>query len=1240
MADLTITQLPELGYGEVQDEDYLPVVDVSAGVTKKIASKSFWTPVTDTVTAQASIATAQAGLAQTARTGAEAARTGAEAARDAALIQAGVYVDEPTGRAAVANGVAFKVQGSGDVAAYEYRRVSSTSSTLIATYPSKAAYDALAVRASDLESASDFIAGADLRLRVIKRLRLFGANTSKFYRLRYFFRNDVGTRFNITVQQVDDAAGTNPVDVCSFSTTGVNYSGLVEFTLAQMSSSGITGTAVVDFTGAAASWFIGTASDATRIRADAVANSLANTSYFDSLIQSSTSVTSINTRVSNIESATDFSPSCNAIFRYVKKLRLYGANTAKFYSVKYFFRNDIGTRFNFTVTQSDDAAGTNPVDVCGFVSSGVNYSGLVEFTLSQMSSSGVTGTLVVDFTSAPASWNVSRGFNNETFASTAIRSDTIITSAAEASYIGNKVSALVAADATITSLATRTSNLESATDFGPSCNALFRNVKKLRLFGANPAKFYSVRYFFRNDAGTRFNFTVTQSDDAAGTNPVDVCSFSTTGVNYSGLTEFSLSQISSSGVTGTLVVDFTSAPASFSVMRGISGETFATLAIRADALVTSAAESAYLDNKVSAAVGNSSGLTSGLKLPFADAMTNDALRRMVRELWMYGCDPTHDYAITGFSIEQFSGLTLTRFLFSISDLTTGNIVCRYAYQVSSLPSLASFVASIQKQVKLTDESITTKSGVYAVATLDLSSVTAWQANAYTTMAQAGISRSRTLSDEQIADYLDRDFWHEVIQVGAGQTFTTLRAAVESLYISPTLLGCNRSHYNNRILIDLIDDGTYNATYLSIPEFVEVRGNGVDRTFIQKESNATDAMLEAHLDTKFRDCTIISDTGDGGAWAGEYCIHSDDFNRKTPGSKSQNRRLRQSFKRLKLIAGQNQNAWIFGCGVSSGETIRFEDVIAEHANVGASVAAFGFHNTGPTISYPSISVSQKPALVEMRSCRSSDSTPYGVYLQSLDPTTKSRLVLHGCDFNMVYQTIATGEVVTDKAADRYGWEIGGVHAGPILQTDPDGMLVLGTTAGVSVSGTAATAMFGTVDELGRGDLWIKAGTVKSLGARLGDCTTVNKTLTIGSQTWTANQDYTAQSNVTIIASINASITSNPVAEVNIQYEIYPDTGYTRRMLNNTGASIPKGCFVKKTGANTIALATGDDDIFGWVYREIRNGFSGYVVTTKKIASQYLTGATTNAKFGITNGLIDYAAATKVGYVIGSIVTLYK
>lgn len=63
------------------------------------------------------------------------AKNAAELAKDASLIQAGVYVDEPTGRAAVVDGQAFKVQGTGDIAALEYRRTSSSASVLIAIYP-------------------------------------------------------------------------------------------------------------------------------------------------------------------------------------------------------------------------------------------------------------------------------------------------------------------------------------------------------------------------------------------------------------------------------------------------------------------------------------------------------------------------------------------------------------------------------------------------------------------------------------------------------------------------------------------------------------------------------------------------------------------------------------------------------------------------------------------------------------------------------------------------------------------------------------------------------------------------------------------------------------------------------------------------------------------------------------------------------------------------------------------------
>lgn len=793
--------------------------------------------------------------------------------------------------------------------------------------------------------------------------------------------------------------------------------------------------------------------------------------------------------------------------------------------------------------------------------------------------------------------------------------------------------------AAVTALATRATDLESASAFMPGSLSDFRVIRRLQLFGADTAKFYSVKFFFRNDSGTRFNFTINRHDDADGTGATEVASFSTSGVDYTGLREFTLAAVGGSGITGTLVVDFTAAPSTISINTApASSGQFRARAIRADCLVASAAEAAYATARVDAAFAAGNALSNAARLPFADEMNTAALRALVRDLWVYGANPKRQYIVSGFSLEEF--VSFSRLIITIRDITAGVDVCRYSFQTASATSIPDFVALLPSVMKLTDAALSPKSQIYAVMTVNWSGVVAPYVGSFTTMAGAGIHPSRTLADEDVADYLGSDRVDEVIRVGAGQEFTTLRAAVESLYVSGSDKGCNRSHYHHRILIDLVDDGTYSATFLTIPEFVEVRGNGVDRTFIVKESNDEDALLEVHLDTKFRDCTILSDTGDGGSWAGEYSLHSDDINRFSRGGKAQNRRLRQSFKRMKLTGGSNQAAPLFGCGVSSGQVITFDDVLAEHRNHSNSTAAFFFHNTGPTLSTPGLEPSYKPGLVEMRGCRSPDPTSSAVYVQSLEAGPVCRLVLHGCDFNLVRQDVASGaEVITDRARDRFGWEIGGVHAGAILQTDPVGMVVLATTPGVAVSGSAAALIFGTVDELGRGDLWVKTGTTKSLGARLGDCSTVSKALTIGAQTYTFNTNLTAVANSTIIAAINATITVNPVSEVDIQTEIYPDTGFTRRMLNSTGATILAGRFVKRTGANTIALASGDDDVFGLVVRPILNGVSGGVITSRSIHSIYIAGASSDGRFGVTAGLLDFGASAKKGVIAGGIARLY-
>lgn len=121
--------------------------DASGSASGAAGSATTATSQAATATSQAGIATAQATSAANNAAAAQVARSGAEAARDAALIQIGSAPDEPTGRASVGDGQTYKVQGSGKIAAYEYRRITgAVPGQLVAVYPSKLAYDTVADR--------------------------------------------------------------------------------------------------------------------------------------------------------------------------------------------------------------------------------------------------------------------------------------------------------------------------------------------------------------------------------------------------------------------------------------------------------------------------------------------------------------------------------------------------------------------------------------------------------------------------------------------------------------------------------------------------------------------------------------------------------------------------------------------------------------------------------------------------------------------------------------------------------------------------------------------------------------------------------------------------------------------------------------------------------------------------------------------------------------------------------------
>lgn len=135
---------------------------------------------------------------QGARSGAEAARDAAQAARDAAVINSTMYPTEAAGRAAVADGAYFKVIGTGDVACFEYRRTNSSTSVLVATYPSKSFVEA------ELDQLSAFVV---VPKKVLTNVRALKSNSSSTAAIdAQYTRTDAGVSvvmgYDVTLNNV------------------------------------------------------------------------------------------------------------------------------------------------------------------------------------------------------------------------------------------------------------------------------------------------------------------------------------------------------------------------------------------------------------------------------------------------------------------------------------------------------------------------------------------------------------------------------------------------------------------------------------------------------------------------------------------------------------------------------------------------------------------------------------------------------------------------------------------------------------------------------------------------------------------------------------------------------------------------------------------------------------------------------------------------------------------------------
>lgn len=932
----------------------------------------------------------------------------------------------------------------------------------------------------------------------------------------------------------------------------------------------------------------------------------------------------------------------NTKYSAVKKLELYGTDPTKKYFLFQSYFKDSGTRCGFVISQVDADGISNQIIVCQFVlSSGANFTGITELSLVSQNGSGITGVLFWDFTDGSAFSNGSNGtyatagIRQSCLAGTSQRELNIKRLATKAHELGFFVDRNIFSTSSLTA-----TYLETIVTY----------LKNFELYGIDPSKKYYLKNFINN--GTTLTIIFSKVDYDGVSNSVDVCNIVV--APSTGLVELTLTSLNSSGITGTVIVDFGNSGATWLVGNG----SYELSGIRQDKLFDSTAKSSRIFKIVSDA--QASGVfTPGWKKPFDDGVTNDMLRQFVKKLEIFNGNPKHQYIISRVN------KTTSYARIWIKDLTS-NIDQIAQFTITS-PVIANLPSKI-KAYALYNATPSLQMPTYAVIEVDWTKWTSGIEQTYTTFATAGIHADNVYTPEESEVFLKDDSSKFTINVGidAECDYATLDDAINAITLENNVAGGTysgpffkgMSHLTSpkwagkiKLLTSgeapkTIDGITYTDCFgcsgLFLPEFIILEGRGKNKTLIYN-TNTSKPTLQPCVDHKLFDLSVYWNGGDGSEGQSQYCLHIDPAAYVLSDMPGVKRMIHH--RNVELIGGPLLNKRLLGSGVYGGTHFIREGCSAKSLNPSYSTYAILHHNT-------SVVRNNRPATLIEKGC-SCDIERYSqLHLQSLGTGYRNTMLLDNVNYSQI-QIDNIGDYA-DIARNRREWDLIGNYDGPIAIYD-DGMVVLATTAGQTVTGTAASILFGEIDELGRGNKCVKEGASypsgsfldTSLAARLGDCSSSALTLTIGGQTATLNLNYTGMTNAAILTSINTSLTLYPLSIINISLEEYPKLGFTKRMQNTSGSIIGnpttvnpgRGVFVKRTGLLTISLASDGDEIYGWCPRPINNNDWGIVVIGKRFWSAFISGATTGGtlftpivgKFGVgSGGVYSASATTKIGY----------
>lgn len=689
--------------------------------------------------------------------------------------------------------------------------------------------------------------------------------------------------------------------------------------------------------------------------------------------------------------------------------------------------------------------------------------------------------------------------------------------------------------------------------------------------------------------------------------------------------------VATTTIVGYVRIKFGSGAAFGTYVTAVS---FAVGAVHTDRIQMSDTQKAVINGMIEVALKAEAERDDGV---FVNTVRNTYIRDLFQWLKVEGtARPEHDYLIGFVETKRYStGPTaFDRIRFRIKDRISGAYVGEWGV-VSALGTQLD-VNALPPVIQFTNTGGAAFSGIYALARIDwtkLDLINGPTADTYTLMSEGGIRPENVLSNDRLDDFLDEIDGATVLRIGSGKDYSSVVAAITAQYIPGlsviynTYPNTNLWSFSRQLHLKVVDAG-YSEKTGGIPmiPFMTIEGRDRD-TLLWKAAGDADGpsarVLEFCFSGRLKNLTLRQDN------PSDYCVHSDNFNglstAAAAGEAIQNFFIRQVCENVRFIAGPNNDGLLWGQGRSSGERNYFKDCewIGENPNSGRA-CIYGHNAPGST----------EPAIMWVEGNVFNSRMRAAVVMTTGFVNTVRNLVVFKNSIH-VGMLSGTGCTIADSASDmpdlardRVQEDYIGSHAYAHEFGDSK-MLVLATTPGQAVTGTAATLLFGSYDQKhGRGEkLILEVSPYRKLGVRLGDCTSVNKTLTIAGQTHTFVNNYTGMTEASILAEVNAVLTTAPISVVRLDKYLVHDLGQKGMARNASGTTIAakRFCNIRTVGGvDSLQLATAGDQPDCWTIEQQANGADDIVFmlnACEEFSANYIPELTAGGDgvYGIVNGV---------------------